>query len=186
MIGLWARILTATPGSRLLLKGRGFAEQGVRESYLARFACAGLPSDRVDFLERTQTPEDHLALYQRVDISLDTFPYHGTTTTCESLWMGVPVVTLMGDRHVARVSGSLLKAIGHEEWAAESPEEYIRIATDLAASPAKLAAVRAGLRVEIQRSPLGDHQGQSGRFASALRDCWRSWCDSCSQIRAVA
>jgi len=185
-LDLWARILSATPGSRLLLKGRGFSEAAVRERYLTRFSCAGIPPERLEFLERTQTTEGHLALYHQVDISLDTFPYHGTTTTCESLWMGVPVVTLMGDRHVARVSGSLLRAIGREEWVAGSPEEYVRIATDLASSPEKLAAIRAGLRAEVQGSALGDHPGQSARFAAALRECWRGWCDTRGHVRAVA
>jgi predicted O-linked N-acetylglucosamine transferase (SPINDLY family) len=121
-----------------------------------------------------------------VDISLDTFPYHGTTTTCEALWMGVPVVTLMGDRHVARVSGSLLAAIGRGEWVAHTPDDYVRIAIALATSPEKLGSVRAGLRDEIRNSPLGDHAGQSAQFARALRQCWQAWCASRSSVRAVA
>jgi predicted O-linked N-acetylglucosamine transferase (SPINDLY family) len=185
-LALWARVLAAVPGSRLLLKGRGFGEEAVRQRYFERFAAAGLPVDRVEFLERTAKTDDHLALYGRVDISLDTFPYHGTTTTCEALWMGVPVVTLMGDRHVARVSGSLLTAIGRGEWVAQTPEDYVRIAAELAADPAKLAAIRAGLRDEVRKSPLGDHAGQSIRFAAALRQCWSTWCESRTVDRAVA
>ncbi|HWA25507.1 MAG TPA: tetratricopeptide repeat protein, partial [Lacunisphaera sp.] len=107
MLALWARVLAAVPNSRLLLKGRGLGDAATRQRYFERLAAAGLAGDRVEFLERTTTTEEHLAVYRRVDISLDTFPYHGTTTTCEALWMGVPVVTLMGDRHVSRVSGSL-------------------------------------------------------------------------------
>ena len=183
---LWARVLAAVPDSRLLLKGRGFGDEVVRRKYLDRFAVAGLPTDRVEFLERTAKTDDHLALYGRVDISLDTFPYHGTTTTCEALWMGVPVVTLMGDRHIARVSGSLLSAIGRPEWVAATSDDYVRIATGLAADPARLASIRAGLRDEVRRSPLGDHAGQSARFAAALRDCWSAWCASRTVTRAVA
>jgi predicted O-linked N-acetylglucosamine transferase (SPINDLY family) len=100
--------------------------------------------------------------------------------------MGVPVVTLMGDRHVARVSGSLLTAIGRGEWVAQTPEDYLRIATELAADPLKLAAIRAGLREEVRNSPLGDHAGQSARFAAALRECWMAWCASQNSTRAVA
>jgi protein O-GlcNAc transferase len=185
-LALWARVLAATPGSRLLLKGRGFGEEAVRQRYFERFAAAGLPAERVEFLERTAKTDDHLALYSRVDISLDTFPYHGTTTTCEALWMGVPVVTLMGDRHVARVSGSLLAAIGRDEWVAQTSEDYVRIATELAADPAKLSAIRSGLREEVRNSPLGDHVGQSARFATALRECWLAWCASQNSTRAVA
>ncbi|HEY8995773.1 MAG TPA: tetratricopeptide repeat protein [Lacunisphaera sp.] len=184
--GLWARVLAAVPGSRLLLKGRGFSEETIRQRYLVRFAAAGLPADRVEFLERTDRTDEHLALYRRVDISLDTFPYHGTTTTCEALWMGVPVVTLMGDRHVARVSGSLLTAIGRDGWVAQTADDYVRIATELAASPEKLTAIRAGLRDEVKNSPLGDHAGQSARFGASLRQCWEAWCASQISARAVA
>ncbi|AOS45075.1 Tetratricopeptide repeat protein [Lacunisphaera limnophila] len=185
-LGLWARVLAAVPESKLLLKGRGFADEGFRRKYFDRFAAAGLPPERVEFLERTARTEDHLALYGRVDISLDTFPYHGTTTTCESLWMGVPVVTLMGDRHIARVSGSLLTAIGRSEWIAHTADDYVRIAMKLAADPTKLAQIRAGLRDQVKHSPLGDHAGQSARFASALRDCWTAWCATRTSARAVA
>ena len=186
-LALWARVLAAVPGSKLLLKGRGFGDESVRRRYFERFTAAGLPVERVEFLERTANTAEHLALYGRVDISLDTFPYHGTTTTCEALWMGVPVVTLMGDRHVARVSGSLLTAIGRAEWVAQTPDDYVRIATELAADRAKLATIRAGLRDEVRNSPLGDHAGQSARFAAALRQCWQAWCASrTTAARAVA
>jgi protein O-GlcNAc transferase len=184
--GVWARVLNAVPGSCLLLKGRGFGEEAVRQRYLARLAAAGLPVDRVEFLERTARTDEHLALYRRVDISLDTFPYHGTTTTCEALWMGVPVVTLMGDRHVARVSGSLLTAIGRGGWVAQTKDDYVRIATELGSNPEKLAAIRAGLRDEVRNSSLGDHVGQSTRFAAALRQCWQAWCAERNGNRAVA
>jgi len=183
---LWGRVLAAVPDSRLLLKGRGFGTGELRQRYLARLGAAGIAAERVEFLERTATTEDHLAVYRRVDISLDTFPYHGTTTTCEALWMGVPVVTLMGDRHVARVSGSLLAAIGRPEWIAATADDYVRIAARLAANPAELAAVRAGLREQVKNSPLGDHAGQSARFAQALRDCWQTWCANRTAVEAVA
>jgi protein O-GlcNAc transferase len=183
---LWGRVLAVVPGSRLLLKGRGFGGEEQRQRYLARFYAAGIAAERVEFLERTAKTEDHLAVYGRVDISLDTFPYHGTTTTCEALWMGVPVVTLMGDRHVARVSGSLLTAVGRPEWIAATAEDYVRIAAELAANPAELAAIRAGLREQVRNSPLGDHAGQSERFAAALRDCWQAWCATRAEVEAVA
>jgi len=183
---LWGRVLAAVPGSRLLLKGRGFGGEEQRQRYLARFYAAGIAAERVEFLERTAKTEDHLAIYNRVDISLDTFPYHGTTTTCEALWMGVPVVTLMGDRHVARVSGSLLTAIGRPEWIAATPDDYVRIAAQLASDRAALATIRAGLRDQVKHSPLGDHAGQSARFAVALRDCWQAWCASRAPVAAVA
>jgi predicted O-linked N-acetylglucosamine transferase (SPINDLY family) len=178
LLAVWARVLAATPDSRLVLKGRGLSDATVRARYAARFAAAGLPADRVDLLERTAATEDHLALYHGIDIALDTFPYHGTTTTCEALWMGCPVVTLRGDRHVARVGASLLHAVGHPEWIAENPDEYVACATALAADRAALAQHRARLRDEMRASPLLDHAGQAERFGAALRACWAAWCES--------
>ena len=173
---LWAGVLRTVPNSRLLLKGRGLGDVAVRERYLARFAAAGIAPARLAFAERTARAEDHLALYGKVDIALDTFPYHGTTTTCEALWMGVPVVTLLGDRHAARVGASLLRAVGHPEWIATDAAGYTAIAAKLASDPVRLAAIRAGLRAELQASPLLDHAGQAQRFGAALRNCWTSVC----------
>ena len=177
MLTLWGRILQATPGSRLLLKGQGFGAAPARAAYAARLHACGLPLDRVELMERTITTAEHLALYHRVDISLDTFPYNGTTTTCEALWMGVPVITLLGDRHIARVSASLVTAAGHPEWIATSPEDYVRRAVELAADPVRLRTLRAGLRGDMQRSALLDHAGQGACFSAALRQCWREWCE---------
>lgn len=89
--------------------------------------------------------------------------------------MGVPVVTLRGDRHLSRVGASLLSAVGYPGWIASSEDEYVRIAVDLAADPVRLAGCRTGLRARIVASPLGDHVGQAERFAAALRNCWRDW-----------
>jgi protein O-GlcNAc transferase len=185
-LSLWARVLAAVPGSRLMLKGRGFGSDELRRRFETRFAAVGVPLARVDFFERTATTEEHLARYGDVDISLDTFPYHGTTTTCEALWMGVPVVTLLGDRHVSRVGGSLLTAIGHPDWIAHSDDDYVRIAATLASDAAHLATLRAGLRERVRASSLGDHAGQSARFAAALRECWSAWCSGRAASRAVA
>jgi len=184
-LALWAEVLAAVPNSRLLLKGWGLAEDATRQHYLARCSAAGLPADRIDLCERTAEVSEHLTLYHRVDISLDTFPYHGTTTTCESLWMGVPVITLLGDRHAARVSASLLTAAGHPEWIADSKEEYVRIATALAAERTKLATVRGNLRAELKASALFDYAGQGQRFGTALRQCWRNHCHRSTAV-AVA
>lgn len=176
MLAAWGRILAAVPGSRLLLKGRGFADAPVRARYEERFARCGLPIERVDLVERTAGPTEHLALYGEVDIALDTFPYHGTTTTCEALWMGVPVVTLTGEQHMSRVGTSLLSAVGRPEWCAGDEDEYVRIAAKLASDALALAQIRAGLRDELLISPLLDHAGQAARFGRALRDCWETWC----------
>ena len=173
---LWGRVLTAVPGSRLLLKGRDLTDPVVRQRYVARLAAANVPIERVQLLERTATPKEHLALYDRIDVSLDSYPYHGTTTTCEALWQGVPVITLVGDRHVSRVSASLVNAVGHPEWAAQSEADYVRIAAALAADRPKLSEIRELLRPKMAVSPILDHAGQASRLASSLRAVWAGWC----------
>jgi predicted O-linked N-acetylglucosamine transferase (SPINDLY family) len=178
MLVLWSRVMQTVPNSRLVLKGRGLGRDSVKSRYHARFAACGLPVDRVDLLERTPETHSHLALYHRIDIALDTFPYHGTTTTCEALWMGAPVVTLMGDRHVSRVSGSLLSVVGHPEWIATTADDYVRVCAELASDRERLAAIRTGLRDDLRRSRLLDHAGQAANFGAALRQCWRERCAS--------
>ncbi len=174
----WSRLLATVPDSRLLLKGRGMGCAETRERWHARLAACGLPRERVELIERTERTSDHLALYHRVDVSLDTFPYNGTTTTCEALWMGVPVVTLRGDRHLARVSASLLTAVGHPEWIAASEDDYVTLAAGLVRDRAALARTRSALRAEVSASDLLDHAAQSARFAAALRQCWTAWCET--------
>ncbi len=178
MLRLWGRILRAVPEARFCLKGRGFEDAAVRARYEERFVRCGLPPERVDLVERTPGPSEHLALYGGVDIALDTAPYHGTTTTCEALWMGVPVVTLVGEQHMSRVGASLLAAVGHAEWCAADEDAYVRIASELARDHFSLATTRAGLRGEMLASALLDHAGQAARFGAALRRCWEDWCDT--------
>jgi predicted O-linked N-acetylglucosamine transferase (SPINDLY family) len=113
-----------------------------------------------------------------VHVALDTFPYNGTTTTCEALWMGVPVVSLIGDRHASRVGLSLLTAVGHSDWATENTEAYIEKAVALANNRAFRQSLRESLRSEVAASILGDHTGQTTRFEAALRLAWREWCAS--------
>ena len=176
MLALWGRILHAVPGSRLQIKGKGFADATVRRSYEEKFIRLGLPVDRVDLVERTAETKEHLALYRNIDVALDTFPYHGTTTTCEALWMGVPVVSLVGEAHVSRVGASLLESVGHSEWLANSETDYVRIAADLARDHGALAVIRGNLRHRMRQSALLDHEAQARCFGSALRECWMEWC----------
>jgi predicted O-linked N-acetylglucosamine transferase (SPINDLY family) len=177
MLSVWARLLESVAGSRLLLKGASLGNAEVRKRYLERFQRRGISPERVELIERTPDTASHLALYHRVDVALDTFPYHGTTTTCEALWMGVPVVSLAGDRHMSRVGVSLLTAAGHPEFVATTPEEYVLIASQLANDPLKRAALRRDLRDDLRRGPLFDHAGQAAHFGAALRECWVTWCD---------
>lgn len=174
---LWSRVLAAVPGSRLLLKTHVDATGNtVRESLLALATAHGIATDRLVLLPPEDTPAAHLARYGEMDIALDTFPYHGTTTTCEALWMGVPVITRRGDVHTARVGASLLSAAGHPEWIAGDDEEFVRIAAELAADSAHLAELRATLRGKLRHSPLQDGPGMAAALGDALREMWRRYC----------
>lgn len=173
---LWSRLIHANENSRLLLKSTGLTDEIVVRHLRTRLRQAGLPETRVDFAGLTATTADHLAAYSSVDIALDTHPYNGTTTTCEALWMGVPVVTLLGNRHAARVGASLLQAVGHPELVAKNEDDYLRIANDLATDQGRRETMRATLRENMSASVLMDYAGQAERFGATLRKCWETWC----------
>jgi predicted O-linked N-acetylglucosamine transferase (SPINDLY family) len=176
-LSAWARLLERLPGSRLLIKSPYLEDSEVLASVREKLAAAGIATDRVELLGFFASPAEHLAAYSRVDVALDTFPYNGTTTTCEALWMGVPVVSLIGDRHASRVGLSLLTAVGHADWATENTEAYIEKATALATHRPGREGLRQSLREDVSASLLCDHAGQASRFESALRYSWRKWCE---------
>lgn len=176
LLRMWGRILEATPGSRLTLKNMGFAQSAARVEFAGRLVEAGIDPGRVTLQEPTDSFADHLRAYEQIDISLDTYPYCGTTTTCEALFMGVPVVSLSGKIHASRVGLSLLSAAGLAELAATSEEGYIRIASELAADRGRLARLRAGLRERLLAGPLCDGPAFCARFGGALRRLWRERC----------
>jgi protein O-GlcNAc transferase len=186
MLRAWGRILALAPGSRLLLKSRGLGHEVLQALARRRLEAEGIDPARVDFLDHAPDVAGHLASYGRIDVALDTFPYNGTTTTCEALWMGVPVISLVGDRHASRVGASLLAAVGRTEWIAGTADEYVRKAAALAADPARLAAERFILRLSMAQSPLLDHAGQTARFAAALRILWRKRCETARPAEACA
>mgnify|MGYP001076071199 CR=1 FL=1 len=181
VLQLWSEVLKQVPGSRLLLKCPALTDAFVQRRVSDALQALGIGAERVDLLGHTRTRQDHLALYARVDIALDTFPYNGTTTTCEALWMGVPVVTLSGRHHAGRVGASLLKAVGHPEWIAATAENYVRTATGLAADLDALQAIRAVLRRDVAASKLCDATGFVRRIETAYRDIWRCW----SELRPI-
>lgn len=161
----WAEVLSAVPGSTLVLKPGWAAHGAARATLLRRLSEAGIDPRRVEFLDRTPDVPSHLGHYARVDIALDTFPYHGTTTTCEALLMGVPVVTRMGQGHRSRVGGSILRAVGLGDLIAGTRDEFVTTAAALAAHAARLAEHRASLRSRVLNSPLCDADGAALRFA---------------------
>ncbi|OGU10244.1 MAG: hypothetical protein A2075_21580 [Geobacteraceae bacterium GWC2_58_44] len=168
VIALWGRVLQAVPGSTLLLKCRPLGDPEVCARILEEFKAAGVDPGRIELHGGNPSPAEHLAQYQRVDIALDTFPYNGTTTTCEALWMGVPVVTLAGTRHAARTGVSLLTNCGLTELIAESRDDYVTMARELAGNAGRLRQLREGLRGRLQGSPLMDGAGITRELEAAL------------------
>ena len=175
---VWAQLLTRVPGARLLLKGKQFADEATCASFLARLGERGIAAERVQLVAWLPSSAAHLALYEQIDIALDPFPYNGTTTTCEALWMGVPVVTLRGDRHSARVGASLLSQAGLTDWIAGSVDDYLEIALALAANPEELYALRRSLRQRVAASSLCDGDSFARKMENAYRTIWKSWCEA--------
>jgi protein O-GlcNAc transferase len=169
LLDLWARILRALPDARLLLKAAGLDRPDAQAALRRALEARGVAADRLAPLPWTPDPREHLGLYYSADLALDTFPYHGTTTTCEALLMGTPVVTLAGDRHASRVGASLLSAVGCPELIAHSAEDYVERAVALARDPARLAQYHATLPARMRASPLMDAPAFARRFAAALR-----------------
>lgn len=172
VLELWTAIMRRVPDARLIVKAPALASAGVRERFTSAAAASGW-ADRLELLPPISDLAEHHHAYHRVDIALDTFPYHGTTTTCDALFMGVPVVSLQGDRHAARVGASLLSAAGIPELVAHTREEYVEKAVALAGSATRRSEYHATLRVRMAASPLGDARGFARRFESALRSIWR-------------
>jgi predicted O-linked N-acetylglucosamine transferase (SPINDLY family) len=177
LLAAWARALSAVPNSRLLLKSTGMTSPSTRSRILAALTAVNIAPERLELLEATKTMQDHLALYNRMDIALDTWPYNGTTTTCEALWMGVPVVTLAGQMHRARVGMSLLTSVGLSELIAPDENAFPSLVATLANDRPRLAALRTSLRDRMRASPLMDEPGFTRDVEAAYRAMWRQWCN---------
>jgi predicted SAM-dependent methyltransferase len=176
-LSLWSRVLAAIPDSILVLKAAdAFNTEERRERLLTRLSEVGVAPERVRLLPWERDVGKHLATYGEIDIALDTVPYNGTTTTCEALWMGVPVVSLTGDRHAARVGTSLLCAAGLEELVAANADQFVKICTELASDSDRLTRLRSGMRKRLLASPLCDEPGMATRLERALREVWQDWC----------
>ena len=169
-VAAWADVLREAPNAQLLLKSRGLQDPLVAERVSGRFAAHGIAPERLDLRGRTAGLAEHLALYRSVDVGLDTFPYAGTTTTCEALWQAVPVVTLDGDRHAHRVGRSVLKAVGLDELVATDRGAFVKTALALYHDHERLALLKSELRRRIIQSPLAD----SHRFTRGLEKAFRS------------
>jgi predicted O-linked N-acetylglucosamine transferase (SPINDLY family) len=186
LIGLWADGLRAVPQSRLLLKSRGLGDAETAAGLRRQFELAGVTADRLELLSAELGVAEHLALYGRVDIALDSFPYTGATTTCEALWMGVPVVTLAGQTHVSRVGASLLAAAGGLGKVAQSGDEYVRLAQALAADLPGLVARRAEQRSIMAQSPLCNGLRFTRELEDSFRRGWQEKVAGRAESRMVA
>jgi predicted O-linked N-acetylglucosamine transferase (SPINDLY family) len=173
MLSLWARILQNAPDSRLAIAG--VPEGRIRPELLEALARDGVDSSRVTLAPFVQG-QAYFRSFDRVDIALDTSPYSGGTTTCDALWMGVPVLTMPGLRPTSRSATSILATMGLTDWIATSPEDYVRRAVQFASERETIVGLRRSLRERMHASPLM----QEARFArdmeQAYRAMWRRWC----------
>ena len=171
----FTKVLDRVPDSRLLLKFRGLDAPSVKARLMTRLAKAGISTDRV-MIEGGARRAEFLETYHRIDLALDTGPYSGGLTTCEALWMGVPVITLPGETFASRHSLSHLSVAGLSECAAWSDTEFIDIAQRLAGDLSALEEMRAGLRAQCEASPLGNAKTFAADFETMMRRAWATWC----------
>ena len=177
VIKVWSKILSEVSGSRLILKNMALSDEESTQRLVDQFKAHGIDKDRLLLLARTENNEQHLKKYHLIDIALDTFPYNGTTTTCDALWMGVPVIVLEGNSHVSRVGVSQMSNMGLPELIAKNQQDYVRIAVELAADLDRLQTLRAGMRERMRNSPLMDAKRLTGHLENVYRDVWQQWCE---------
>ncbi len=176
ILSVWQTILHALPDSRFIVKAKSFSDHSVKTHFMDLLRRGGIDEQRVELLSWTPSRREHLELYSRIDIALDTFPYHGTTTTCEALWMGVPVVTLAGKTHASRVGVSLLTNAGLPHLIAQTEEEYVEKAIELARNVDTLKFLRFNLRSMLLDSPLTDAKRFVKNLERAYREIWERYC----------
>jgi protein O-GlcNAc transferase len=175
VIDLWCAILRAVPTSRLLIFRDSLRGSG--EAYFHRqFVARGISPDRFDLSHAVLDGQEHLGVYDSIDIALDPFPWSGHTTTCEALWMGVPVVTLYGKRYAARMAACALSSLGMTDFIAETQQKYLQIAAGSANDVGRLARLRCGLRERMRASRLCDGRGFTRSLEQTYRELWRRWC----------
>jgi protein O-GlcNAc transferase len=180
VMSCWSKVLRAVPDSRLLLKTWQLGDASSRQQISYAFSDRGISADRLIF--ETSSPRDELLrTYWRVDVCLDPFPYPGGTTSVEALWMGVPVLTLQGDRFLSHVGESILHTVGLDDWIAPTVEEYVELAKAHTSNPAALATLRGGLRQRLVASPMCDASRFARNLEDAFRGMWRIWCQQGSQ-----
>ncbi|WP_163339279.1 FkbM family methyltransferase [Desulfopila sp. IMCC35008] len=181
-IALWSKLLTTIENSSLLLKSSPFADNDTTSYVKKQFYAQGVGENQLTLMGFLPLVDGHLDLYNKIDIALDPYPYNGTTTTFEALYMGCPVVTLVGDRHSARVGLSILSNLGLNECIAYSEEEYLEKVRYLASDKQKLFELKKSLRSRLQNSVLMDHKGFTRKLENAFREMWNTWCDNAGTL----
>jgi predicted O-linked N-acetylglucosamine transferase (SPINDLY family) len=171
----WASILRLVEGSRLLLKHAAFEASQVRRNYLGFFAERGVKGDRLEIRGGSAALREHLAAYAEVDVALDTVPYNGLATTCEALWMGVPMVAIAEERMISRQTAAMLRVVGLPQFIAENRDDYVALAVRRAQEREELAAIRASLRGQMRASALCDGSRFTRDLETALRTAWRHY-----------
>lgn len=172
-IRAWAAILNRVPNSRLMVASSNFKDAGMQQALAEKFAACGISRERLDICSRSPSWD----VLREMDISLDCFPHNSGTTLIESLYMGAPFVTLAGRASIGRLGHAILQAAGHPEWIAGTEDEYVEKAVALASDLPKLAALRAGLRGEMEASPLMDEPGFARKVEQAYREMFGTWSD---------
>lgn len=183
VIALWSRLLKELPQARLLLKTQAFDDPATRDRFRTMFQSHGVDGARLDLHGHSNSIGEHLAQYAEIDIALDPFPYNGGTSTLEALWMGVPVLSLVGDRSSARHGFSILSTLGLPELVSRTPEAFLRGARSLADDAARRADLRANLRERVARSTLCDGKRFTAGVEDLYRTAWRNWCAQSLRIR---
>jgi predicted O-linked N-acetylglucosamine transferase (SPINDLY family) len=178
-LALWSRLLRSVTGSKIVVKHLALDEAFLRDALVGRFVAQGVAEDRVICLGSSER-RDHLKAFENVDISLDPFPQNGGISTWESLYMGVPVVTKLGNGASSRAGGAILKAIGLDDWVADDDDGYVAIAQKFAAMPAHLEQLRAELPARIASSPAGNVTLYTRRVEAGYRQFWRDYCATAS------
>ena len=175
VLELWGRILHEMPSARLLVCRNSLTGE-TKDYFREQFAIHGCDIERVEFRGGVGLGNDkHWPIYSEIDISLDAFPWCGHTTACESLWMGVPIITLYGDRHSGRMVASVLTSLGLTDWIAKTPDEYVNLAVRMAHDRQRLTALRTSLRHQIQESPLCDGLTFTRGLEAAYRKMWQTF-----------
>ena len=167
VISLWAQVILQTPDSRLIMVGSPFADEFIKDRYLGQFSACGVSPERIELLP-TLPMQDYLQLYNRIDIALDPFPHNGHTITCHTLWMGVPVITLAGNRYAARMGASVLTASGIPELIAHTSDQYLQIAADLSNNIDYLSTLRHTMRKRLLQSTMCDTSRFAKNFLQAM------------------